>query len=102
MAPSPVMSRSALFSDATRELFFEQQRTADGSPVAMTPGWHIGQAGTTRVYFKEGGGGGFHCMMRLYPDGGIGTVVMTNATGFNVAKLLNTADVRWLATGRAV
>jgi hypothetical protein len=44
------------------------------------------------VLLQEGGGGGFHCMMRLYPGDCVGTVAMTNATGFDVAKLLDTID----------
>jgi hypothetical protein len=28
-------------------------------------------------------------MMRLYPGDGLGTVIMTNATGFDVGKLLD-------------
>ena len=66
-----------LFSDATRALFYSPQRTTGGTAIAMTLGWHLGDG----FFFKEGGGGGFHCMMRVYPVQGIGTVVMCNATG---------------------
>ena len=44
------------------------------------------------LLLQEGGGGGFHCMMRLYPGDGIGTVVMTDATGFDVRCLFDTMD----------
>jgi len=60
--------RSRLFGEATRALFYEQQRTARGEAIAMTLGWHIGR----HFFYKEGGGGGFHCMMRLYPRAGLG------------------------------
>ena len=82
--------RSVLFNDTTRHLFYAPQQTIRGTPVAMTLGWHIGDLDGTRFFYKEGGGGGFHCMMRLYPGDGIGTVVMTNATGFDARKLLDT------------
>jgi len=52
----------------------------------------VGQVAGARHFFKEGGGGGFHCLMRVYPDRGIGSVVMSNATGFNVKGLLNAVD----------
>jgi D-alanyl-D-alanine carboxypeptidase len=85
-------AHSRLFGDATRALFCEPQRTT-GGPIAMTPGWHIGSSGNAaRFLYKEGGGGGFHCMMRLYPAAGIGTVVMTNATAFDVRRLLDVVD----------
>jgi D-alanyl-D-alanine carboxypeptidase len=33
----------------------------------MTLGWHIGELNGTRFFYKEGGGRGFHSMMRVYP-----------------------------------
>jgi hypothetical protein len=42
--------------------------------------------------FKEGGGGGFHSEMRLYPQLGIGTIVMANSTTFNSTRFLNHTD----------
>ena len=60
----------------------------------MTLASHIRNLGGTRFFYKEGGGGGFRCMMRVYPGDGIGTVVMTNATGFDVRGLLDEIDAR--------
>ena len=93
--------RSVLLDEPARQLFFATQQTARGAPVAMTLGWHVGHLGSARVFHKEGGGGGFHCMMRVYPDDGIGTVVMTNATGFNVRRLLDATDPSFLRAGQA-
>lgn len=92
--------QSVLFNDTTRHLFYTPQQTMRGTPVAMTLGWHIGDLDGTRFFYKEGGGGGFHCMMRLYPGNGIGTVVMTNATGFDVGRLLDTMDASFIASPR--
>jgi CubicO group peptidase (beta-lactamase class C family) len=86
---------SRLLGDATRRLFFEQQSTPRG-PIAMTLGWHIGATEGVRFLYKEGGGGGFHSMMRLYPEQGVGTVVMVNSAAFNVRALLDAADARCL------
>lgn len=83
--------RSRLFGARTRALFVEPQRTTRGE-VPMTLGWHVGTRGSVRYLFKEGGGGGFHCMMRLYPAEGIGTVLMTNATGLSVKAVLDRVD----------
>lgn len=89
-------THSALFNDATRQLFYTSERTKDGTDVPMSLGWHIGAMTGTRFFFKEGGGGGFHCMMRVYPTSGIATVVMTNATGFSVRGLLDSVDSEFL------
>jgi CubicO group peptidase (beta-lactamase class C family) len=94
--------QSVLFSVDTRRQFYAQQHTGQGKPIPMTLGWHIGDRNGRRFFYKEGGGGGFHCMMRLYPDDGVGTVVMTNATGFNVAKLLNVTDWAFFAKAAAL
>jgi Beta-lactamase len=83
-------------SETTRALFYTQQRTSGGVPVGMTLGWHIGNAGGVRYFFKQGGGGGFRSEMRLYPAAGLGTVVMANATGFNSRKCLNAFDWEFL------
>ena len=88
--------RSALFTDATCRLFYEQQHTNGGSAIAMTLGWHIGATRGARFFYKEGGGGGFHSMMRLYACAAVATVVMTNATGFDVSRLLDRLDGRFL------
>jgi len=58
----------------------------------MTLGWHMGAIGEIRYLFKEGYGGEFRSMMRLYPAEGIGTVLMTNAAGFNTGRLLDRID----------
>lgn len=90
--------RSVLFNDTTRRLLYAPQYTDGGTPIAMTLGWHIGDLDDTRFFYKEGGGGGFHCMMRLYPRDGVGTVVMTNATGFDVRRLLDTTDASFITS----
>jgi CubicO group peptidase (beta-lactamase class C family) len=59
---------SALFSDSTRRLFYECQETLEGRSIAMTLGWHVGELPNKPFFCKEGGGGGFHAMMRLYPE----------------------------------
>jgi CubicO group peptidase (beta-lactamase class C family) len=91
--------QSVVLGDVAKRNYYAQQRTNRGSVVPMTLGWHVGDLQGHLFYFKEGGGGGFHCMMRLYPNAGFGTVVMTNATRFNVARLLNAMDREFLPSG---
>ena len=86
---------SAIFGDTTRRLFYAPQRINKGMSIPVTLGWHIGTVNGVRFFYKEGGGGGFHSMMRVYPSAAIGTIIMTNATGFNVRKLLDEVDPRW-------
>ena len=62
----------------------------------MTLGWHIGSGNGVSFFYKEGGGGGFHSLMRPYPTSGLATVMMTNATGFDVRRLLDAVDPQFL------
>ncbi len=84
--------RSALLDEPTRGLLYAPQRTTRGRAVPMTLGWHVGGSSGTPIFYKEGGGGGFHALMRLYPAAGLGTVLMTNATGFDVTACLDALD----------
>ncbi len=88
--------QSVLFSKEAKALFFELQKSNDGNPVAMTPGWHIGELNRELYYFKEGGGAGFHCEMRVYPSRDRASVVIANNTSFDVKSFLNAADREFL------
>jgi CubicO group peptidase (beta-lactamase class C family) len=90
-------SHSTMFDDATRRLFLETQETAHGAPIPMTLGWHVGNRDGVQFLYKEGGGGGFHSLMRVYVHHGIASVVMTNATAFDVHGFLNDFDRRAFA-----
>lgn len=83
---------SRILPEEARALFYEQQQTTVGDTVPMTLGWHVGEMNGETYFFKEGGGGGFHSMMRLYPDRGLGSVMISNATAFDVARVLDQTD----------
>jgi len=83
---------SRLFTVWTKNLFFQQQRNNDDEPINMTLGWHIGTMDSLKYFFKEGGGGGFHSEMRIYPEYGFATVVIANNTSFDAKGFLNCVD----------
>ena len=87
---------SVLLTDNARNLLSEPQTDHDGGTIPMTLGWHIGTQQGTTYRFKEGGGGGFHSEMRLYPGVGIGSVVMVNSTTFKSSPYLDDADSAFL------
>ena len=58
----------------------------------MTLGWHVGRSDDAEFLFKEGGGGGFHGEMRLYPSRAIGSVVIANDTQFDASAFLSRVD----------
>ena len=84
--------RSALFSAETKHLMETPQTNSAGQPIPMTLGWHVGTANGEIYLFKEGGGGGFHSEMRIYPTKAVSSVVMVNGTEFNSRRFLNRMD----------
>lgn len=89
-----------LWRRETRDLFMAPQRDARGRPLPMTLGWHVEDGAEGRVLYKEGGGCGFHGLMRVYPSAGLASVVMTNATSSPVRRLLDRVDRMVMRGGR--
>jgi CubicO group peptidase (beta-lactamase class C family) len=84
--------QSKLLGETGKELLYSQQKIK-GSDIDMTLGWHIGQLDNDIYYYKEGGGAGFHCEMRIYPKQEIASVLMVNRTSFNTRKILSQLDI---------
>jgi CubicO group peptidase (beta-lactamase class C family) len=89
-------AESKLLGPVARARFVERQRT-EHDVIPMTLGWHVASKGPHAHLFKEGAGGGFHSMMRLYPNHGIGTVLMANATTVNIRRVLDSLDAPLLS-----
>ena len=89
-------TESVLLGAEAKRLLETKQTDRAGEPIPMTLGWHVGEAERGIYFFKEGGGGGFHGEMRLYPDKGMASVVMVNCTVFNSNRFLNRVDRAYL------
>ena len=87
---------SMMLSKSTKELLYSQQKNGSGKNIDVTLGWHIGELNDIRYFFKEGGGAGFHCEMRVYPTVGLASVIMTNRTSFNSKKQLSSIDKHFI------
>lgn len=87
---------SVLLGEKVKKYLYTQQKTKSGENIDMTLGWHIGELNDIRYYYKEGGGAGFHCEMRIYPNHNLATVIMLNRTSFNTRENLNKLDSNFL------
>ncbi len=86
---------SKVMSPGVRKLFYETQRTSDGEEIAMTLGWHKGTLEGRDYYYKAGGGPGYSCNIRVYPDKGLASVWLSNrmeASESPIQALSNTID----------
>ena len=88
---------SILLGIKVKQQMYAQQKTSSGKTIEMTLGWHIGELNGINYYFKEGGGAGFHCEMRIYPEQGIASVIMVNKTNFKPKKVLDHIDKEFFA-----
>lgn len=87
---------SVLLNQKAKELLYTQQKNNDGALIGMTLGWHIGELQGVKYFFKEGGGGGFHSEMRLYPTMQFASITMVNSTEFNSNAFLSSLDKAFL------
>ncbi len=75
-----------------KSILYKKYILNKGKSIDMTLAWHVGKNSLGIYYFKEGGGAGFHCEMRVYPDRGIASIVMVNRTVFDTKDFLDTQD----------
>ncbi|MDX2284804.1 MAG: serine hydrolase domain-containing protein [Bacteroidia bacterium] len=62
----------------------------DGQPALA---WFSGQLRQQPYRAHAGGGGGYYGEIRLYPEAGIGTVILLNRSGLSDARLLDGPDL---------
>ena len=84
--------QSRLLGPTGAQMLFTQQAIASGKKIDMTLGWHIRRLDSMIYFYKEGGGAGFCCEMRVYPEAGVASVLMANRTSFNFKKHLSALD----------
>ncbi len=71
-----------------------------GKPYDLGLGWFRPSAEASQVpAFVEhyGGGGGYYNLMRLYPEAGVGVVVMGNSTSYDVDRVVDRLAGDWVS-----
>jgi D-alanyl-D-alanine carboxypeptidase len=89
---------SVLISNESRKMMFTENITNSGRQTGMCLSWFKGQLDGQVFYTHAGGGGGFYCEIRIYPDAGFGSVIMFNRTGMKDERILDQVD-RYLVNG---
>jgi len=85
-----------LLSEYNKKKLFIENSTASGKPTGMCFAWFTGQMDGVRYYAHAGGGGGYYCEIRLYPEKGIGSVIFFNRTGVSDERILDKVDSFYL------
>jgi D-alanyl-D-alanine carboxypeptidase len=62
----------------------------------MALGWFTGQLNGQRYVCHAGGGGGYYCEIRIYPDLKIASALLRNKSSFSDQRLLDKIDGRFI------
>ena len=84
--------KSHLLGKHMKSKLYTQQKTVNNKYINMTLGWHVENLNGSKYFYKEGGGAGFHCEMRIYPDEELASVIIVNKSSLNTKKELSRLD----------
>lgn len=85
-------SNSALLAAESKRILFTETLTNNGKGAGICLAWFKGQLNGKQYFAHAGGGGGYYCEIRIYPDSGIGSVIMFNRTGMTDERFLDKVD----------
>lgn len=85
-----------LLSKPSKLLLFTENKLANGKASGMCMAWFTGQLNGRDYIMHAGGGGGYYCELRLYPELNAGSFVVFNRSGFSNEKFLDKLDVAFL------
>ena len=91
--------QSNIISQEHKQLLFTENHTNNGKPTGMCLSWYTGLLNGNRYYTHAGGGGGYYCELRIYPEKGVGSVIMFNRTGMTDERYLDNVDTLILGLG---
>jgi len=85
-------TNNSLISEQYKKLFFTENYTDDNKPTGMCLSWFWGELNGKKYFAHPGGGGGYYCELRLYPEINRGSIIMFNRTGMSNEKFLDKVD----------
>jgi D-alanyl-D-alanine carboxypeptidase len=83
---------SILINNELKKILFTENYSNTNKPTGMCMSWFVGFLEGNRYYAHAGGGGGYYSEIRLYPELGIGSVVLFNRTGISDERFLDKLD----------
>ena len=84
--------KCSLISPEYKQLLFTENLTVDNKSTGMCLSWFTNHLNGETYFAHAGGGGGYYCEVRMYPNAGIGSVIMFNRSGMTNEKILNKLD----------
>ncbi len=84
---------SGLISEDSKTLLFKENETIDNKKTGMALGWFVGELEGQKYFAHAGGGGGYYCEIRIYPEINRGSVIFFNRSGMSDERILDEFDV---------
>ena len=92
-----ILTGDVLLSNTSKQKMFQPQKTNNGDPIDMCLGWFRGELNGQIYFAHAGGGGGYYCEIRVYPEINLASVIMLNRTGVSDDRILDTIDHNFVA-----
>jgi CubicO group peptidase (beta-lactamase class C family) len=86
-----------LLSPEYKAMLFKENYTNNGHASGMCLSWFTGKLLGNTYFAHAGGGGGYYCEIRLYPEAGVGSIVMFNRSGMKDERFLDKLDQYYLS-----
>jgi D-alanyl-D-alanine carboxypeptidase len=88
---------SQLITNDYKNMMFTENYTSGNKPTGMCLSWFKGKLNGKTFFTHAGGGGGYYCEIRIYPDPGLGSLVFFNRTGMSDQRFLDRIDKLYLS-----
>jgi CubicO group peptidase (beta-lactamase class C family) len=82
------LEHGIFYHEETERLMFTEQKGG------MSLGWFTGSLLDTQYVCHAGGGGGYYCEIRIYPNLGLASVLLRNKSSFGDLRLLDKIDAQ--------
>ena len=89
---------SPILSDQFKDLLFKENQLNSKKASGMCLSWFKGQLYNTTYFAHAGGGAGYYSEIRVYPELGLGSVIMFNRTGMSDERVLDQFDQYYIET----
>jgi D-alanyl-D-alanine carboxypeptidase len=83
---------SVLISPKYKALLFQENKNNQGENTGMCLSWFYGELNGNKYFAHAGGGGGYYCEIRIYPEMKLGSVIFFNRTGMTDERFLDKLD----------
>jgi D-alanyl-D-alanine carboxypeptidase len=90
-AQTLLQKENLLLNDTYKELLFTEN-SINSKPTGMSFSWYTGSLKGHKYLAHAGGGGGYYVELRIYPELGMGSVIMFNRSGMTDERILDKTD----------